>query len=272
MSYKLNFHQTFPPEREAISQLLQHSKKKYGFLNKEEISQMTTIPTGEKSGKVVPNIIYAEIMGLLNVEIEGKGYKLFPSPLGELVCNEDQYMLEPITMWACHYNLVSINSKALLWSYIYNDVVQQLGNVFDKEVLSNIVNKKFGADVNLTPFRSCYFNDRSLATLNIFKETGETYSFSPHKIEPSFKFLYAFQLLSCWEKIMENRTEITINDVKDKLFFGSPYLWGEREILNVLELLQDERIIILNRQLNPLTIIKQASSRSLLSKIYSLLI
>ncbi|MGX1194602.1 DUF4007 family protein [Metabacillus sp. SLBN-84] len=272
MSYSMNFHQTFSPEREAIAQLVQLTKLCSVYLSKEEISQKTTIPTGERSGKVVPHINYAEIMGLLDFEIKGGAYRLTPTLLGELIKTEDPYLGEPITMWACHYNLASKDSKAKLWSFIFNEVVQQLGSSFLKEVLPIIVNKKFEIDVNLTPFRSCYLNSRSFSTLGLINEEGNYYSFVPHKIEPSFKYLYGYQLLNSWEKHLSDRTEITIYDIKDKLFFGNPYLWSDQEILNVLDLLQDEKIIVLNRQLNPLSAVRQANSKDLISQIYSLLI
>ncbi|WP_374148831.1 DUF4007 family protein [Priestia megaterium] len=272
MGYNLNFHQSFSPEREAIAQLVRLAIQGSGFLTKEEISQITTIPTGESSGKVVPHINYADIMGLLNIENKGKSFKLSPTPLGEVIGAEDPYFVEPITMWACHYNLVAKNSKGLIWSYVFNEVAPQLGTSFSKEILPSVVNKNFEAEVNLTPFRSSYLNDRSFATLKILCEIGGNYLFTPHKIDPSFKYLYAYQLLSSWEECMEDRTEVTIDDIKDTLYYGRPYLWEDRDILNVLELLQDERIIVLNRQLNPLTILRQESSRNLLTQIYSLLI
>jgi Protein of unknown function (DUF4007) len=271
MSYNLNFHQTFSPEKDAISQLLKLSRETNKFLTKEEISQMTTIPTGVSSGKVVPNIYYANLMGLINIETKGKGFRLFPTSLGNTVSIEDPYIVESVTLWACHYNLVSKQSRALLWSYIFNDITHQLGTTISKDVLTGIVNKRFEVDVNLTPFRTGYLKG-IFSPLNIIREEGKNYIFTPHKIEPSLKYLYAYQLINSWETILTDRTEITINDVQDKLHYGNPYLWEEKQILNILELLQDERIIIINRQLKPLTIVRQESSQELLSKIYSLLI
>ncbi|MDQ0201067.1 DUF4007 family protein [Neobacillus ginsengisoli] len=272
MKYSLNFHKTFSPERDAIAQLLRLSKQSDKFLTKEEISQLTTIPTGASSGKVVPNINYAEFMGLINVETKGKRFKVFPTILGDIIYNEDPYFVESITLWSCHYNLVSKGSKAILWSFVFNELVPQLGTEIQKEVLSNIVCKNFESEVNLTPLRSSYLNDTSFAALNIMIDEGKNYIFTPHKIEPSYKYLYAYQLLSNWEKLAGDMTEITITDLKEKLYFGVPYLWSDRDILNVIELLQDERIILINRQLNPLTIVRQESSQVLLSQIYSLLI
>lgn len=271
MSYNLNFHQSFPPERDAIAQLLQLSIQNNEFLTKEEISQITTIPTGESSGKVVPNIIYGEQMGLFNVENKGGKFRISPTLIGEVINSEDPYFLEPITLWGCHFNLADNDSKSLLWSYVFN-VIVQLGESIEKEAFSNIVNKRFNAKVNLTPLRSCYLNNRSFATLGIIIDEGSNYLFVKHKIEPSFKFLYAFQFLNSWEKHFKDRTEITFDEITEKLYFGNPYLWGDQDVLNLLELLQDERIVVLNRQLSPLTVVRQEYSNNLLKQVYSLLI
>lgn len=57
----LNFHQTFPPTTDGISRLLSVADRG-GAYTKEEISQMTGIPTGKSSGKVEPYIRYAVYM------------------------------------------------------------------------------------------------------------------------------------------------------------------------------------------------------------------
>ncbi|QYF84248.1 DUF4007 family protein [Brevibacterium sp. PAMC21349] len=272
MNNNMNFHQTFPPEREAIAQILNLAAKENGALNKDEISNMTTIPTGDRSGKVVPTIRYAEYMGLLDVENIGGYFKLSLTSLGRIINNEDPYLSEPITIWACHYNLTSKESKAGLWSYVFNDIIPQLGTSFSKEVFSNIINKNFLKEINLTPLRSCYLNDRSFGNLGLMKEEGNKYLFTPHKIDPTYKYLYAYQLLLYWERHLGDRTEITIDEIKDHLYFGNSYIWTERDLLNLLDLLQDERIILMNRQLSPITVVKQENSKNMLKRIYSLLI
>ncbi|KZZ84378.1 DUF4007 family protein [Bacillus sp. SJS] len=273
MIRSLNFHQSFAPERDALAQLLSLSQENCPPLTKEEISKITTISTGESSGKVVPNLLYAEMMGILDVKVCEGRYQLYPNPLGTVIKNEDPFLIESITKWICHYNLAFKNSKTVLWSYIFNEVIKQLGTSFSKESLQKVVNKNFEAQVNLTPFRSCYLNnDRSFTALELLKEEDNNYRMIPHNVEPSYMYLYAYQLLNSWEIFLEDRTEITFNEIKEKLYFGDPYVWGDREIHHVLELLHDEKIIILNRQLNPLTIVRHENSKDILNKLYSLLI
>ena len=86
--YNLNFHRTFPPTAEYITRLLEvcdHGDA----LTKEQISELTGIPTGTSSGKVEPHIFYGEYMGLLrDVRAEGK-HRLLLTPLGKEILNQD---------------------------------------------------------------------------------------------------------------------------------------------------------------------------------------
>ena len=57
-----NFHQTFQPEPEYISSILNLARDEE-VLTVKEISTVTGIPTGESSGKVEPKILYASSGG-----------------------------------------------------------------------------------------------------------------------------------------------------------------------------------------------------------------
>ncbi|PGL72615.1 DUF4007 family protein [Bacillus sp. AFS055030] len=272
MSYPLSFHNTFAPEREAVAQLVQLAFTNNDFLSKEEISTLTSIPTGKSSGKVVPHILYSEAMKLISVKREESKFKLQITALGETILNEDPYIVEELTQLICHVNLVSINSPALLWNYIFNHFLPNYGTSINKEVFSKGINKNFDSEMNLTPFRSSYINPTSFSALKLLTNNDDSYQFTPLKVLNDYKYVYAYHLLSLWEEILEKNTEITFEDIISKLKWGTAYLWSEREITSALEVLYDERIIVLNRQLSPMTIIKQCTSRELYSKLYSLLI
>ena len=57
--YSVNFHATFLPDLVNISRLLEIADN-YDYLSKEEIFELTGIPTGESTGKVEPHIKYAQ--------------------------------------------------------------------------------------------------------------------------------------------------------------------------------------------------------------------
>lgn len=59
-SVNLNFHATFCPDFEYIAKIIQIADQ-YDGLTKEEISEITGIPTGVSTGKVEPHIYYAKV-------------------------------------------------------------------------------------------------------------------------------------------------------------------------------------------------------------------
>ncbi|MCM3364236.1 DUF4007 family protein [Niallia sp. Sow4_A1] len=276
MSLPLNFHQTFAPEKEAIAQLVQFASihnNNNNYFTKEEISQNTSIPTGKRSGKVVPHINYAEAMGLIAVEKDGSKYRIKLTPLGKIVCEEDPYLIEELSNVLCHYNLSRLNSRAKMWSFIFNQVVKNQGMEITNNSLKSALNKFFKVkDVNITPFRTCYTEDRCFGDLNLLEIVEGKYIFKSHHVDRSYKYLYGYLLLSNWEIVLPNQTEVTYDTLVNELGFGNPFIWDDTSLDESLEILQEERLIIINLQLTPVTYIRQVSSKSLLSKIYSLLI
>lgn len=273
MDYSINFHQTFAPEKEAIAQLVQFASNNNEFFSKEEISAMTAIPTGDSSGKVVPHILYAEAMGLINVSKKESSFSLTLTPLGEVINNEDPFLIEDLTHWLCHYNLANTGSPAVMWSYIFNSIIKSNGLEFTNQSLINALTRKFDTNkINVTPFRTCYTAEKSFGDLNILDIEEEKYIFKKHDINRAFRYLYAYLLLYNWEKFLPNQSEITYDNLLLDLGFGRPFLWDEPSIMEVLEVFNEERIIIINRQLSPITFIKQVSSELMLSKMYSFLI
>ena len=61
---QLQFHETFQPQAEYISAVLELACNGYSG-TKESISEQTGIPTGKQKGKVVPHLKYAQYMRLL---------------------------------------------------------------------------------------------------------------------------------------------------------------------------------------------------------------
>ncbi|WP_409276139.1 DUF4007 family protein [Neobacillus sp. SCS-31] len=273
MDYSINFHQTFAPEKEAIAQLVQFASINNEYFSKEEISAMTAIPTGDRSGKVVPHILYSEAMGLISVSKEESNYSLTLTPLGEVVNSEDPFLMEDITQWLCHYNLARIGSPAALWSYIFNSIIYSNGMEFTNQSLVNALTRKFDTNkINVTPFRTCYTAEKCFRDLNILDITEEKYYFKQHNIDRAYRYFYAYILLNSWERTLLNQSEITYENLLSDIGFGGPFLWDEKSIMEVLEIFHEERLIFINRQLSPITLIKQVSSDLMLSKMYSFLL
>jgi len=272
MVYQINFHQTFAPETEALAQLLRVASENLGELSKEEISEITMIPTGERSGKVIPHIFYAQAMGLLHFEKKKSRFLLSLTELGQIIYEEDPYLIEDITKWLCHYELVHKTSPALLWSYVFNYFIPKIGLKFNQAALENAAVRNLDFNkINFSPFRSCYTAERCF-DIGIIEINGDEYQLTPHKINRNYRHMYGYILLKHWENQLENQSEITYNQLIEEIGFGNPYLWDENMVMDVLELLQDEGVLKINRQLSPITIIKQVSASYSLNKLFNFII
>lgn len=267
----LDFHETFAPEREHLSKLLSLTNDPR-LLTKEEIFELTSIPTGEYSGKVVPHIRYAEYMGLIKSELQNKAFLLSATELGKIIIGEDPYLFDNPTQLVAHYNLTSLFGGAPLWSFIFRRCMISLGKRFTDERVNTVITKHFGKNkVNLTPVRSCYKNDSAFATLNLISFKNNVWEFVMHKPKKTLGYLYGYTLLKDWETCYGRRMEITLNELTDELAWNLAYGWDNKTTLDVLDILMDLGIVNLNKQLIPIIIIRKASSAEVLNKIYSLM-
>jgi hypothetical protein len=272
VTYHLNFHQSFAPEIEAISRIVSLADSDAGFLTKEEISEKTMIPTGKSSGKVEPHIYYAAAMRLITFEKVDKKYECKLTPLGRLVFLEDPYLVENISKILLHAFLADNHSPATLWSYLFNEFIPKVMPNFNNELIENAIERHFSSNVNLTPFRTCYSSDLSLGDLGLIRLEVNGYKVEPHHKSRENVYVYGYVLFEKWEELLADRSEITFDEITDVLCFGKPFLWGERQLRDVLDLMQDAGLIKVNGQLSPITIIKNQNSSFCLDKMYSLLI
>jgi hypothetical protein len=272
VEYQLNFHQTFAPEMEAISRILSLADSDAGFLTKEEISEQTAIPTGKSSGKVEPHIYYAAAMRLITFEKVSGKYKCKMTALGKVVALEDSYLVENISKLILHAFLVDKHAPTTLWSYVFNEFIFKVMPVFNNELLQNSIERRFAANVNLTPFRTCYSSDLSLGELGFLSLNDKEYTVNSHRVSKENVYVYGYVLLTKWEEILESRSEITFDEITETLFFGKQFLWENRQLQDVLDLMQDVGLIKVNAQLTPITIIKNQNASFCLNKMYSLLI
>ncbi|OQY10740.1 MAG: hypothetical protein B6I28_00335 [Fusobacteriia bacterium 4572_132] len=271
MKYNVNFHETFPVTFEYISKILEISNGNRAY-TKKEISNITGIPTGLKSGKVVPHIEYAKYMNLINYKKKKDLYVLTRTKLGEEIFVEDPYFTEEITYKILNYFLTSYSIGAEMWSFFYRYLMKSYSGKMTKEILSKEMSKKYGEKVKLAPLLNTYKNN--LERLNVLKiekiKKLEKIEKLENKITIDSTFVYAYCLLNDWEKTF-NEVEIT-SDQLDKMYWKEGFNFSLEEEFNALNLLEENKIIKLNKQLSPLTIIKLKNSEECLKFLYSQLI
>ena len=102
----INFHQTFKPERNYISELLQVAEEAKN-VTLEELSNMTGIPQGKSSGKLVPHLKYAQYMGLITYTSKNGEYSIELTNLGAEILDQDMSLTEDVSLLVLNANLVS---------------------------------------------------------------------------------------------------------------------------------------------------------------------
>lgn len=273
MKYQINFHQTFPPELDAIAQILKAASSDMEYMSKEEISALTSITTGKSSGKVVPNLYYAQAMGLITIDKKGATYKFELTELGEIIKLEDPYLIEDLTKLICHVNLVSLNSPATLWSFVFNDFIPNVPSPFTNEQIEKVAERNLEeSNVKLSPFRSTYNSEHSLKAISPLQIDGDNYIIELLPVQRDYKYVYCYALFNIWEEMLAEESEITFDQLKHQLGFGNQFLWLDKQIYDVLELIKEEGMIEINAQLSPITVIKKASKSNVIDKLYSLLL
>lgn len=274
-STNLNFHESFCPDFEYIAKIIQIADQ-YESLTKEEISEITGIPTGAKSGKVEPHIHYAKFMNLIDFKKENSRYKIKSTNLGRVILNEDPYFLEDISKIICNYFLTSKSCGAIMWSKIIREMPDRYGDEIKEILIIKDLYEEFGIQIKLTAFRSCYNSEKSMGTLNcanIEEQNNDTIvKLNKNIFNDENIYVYAYTLISELEKLDSTRKEFTINEVLDNISWGKGFIWDEEVSILVLEKLNDLNIINLNRQLNPITIIINKNSEDIINNIYSLLL
>lgn len=274
-SINLNFHESFCPDFEHIAKIIQIADQ-YEGLTKEEISDITGIPTGASSGKVEPHIYYAKFMNLIEFEKERSKYKIKSTTLGRIILNEDPYFLEDISKLICNYFLTSKFYGAIMWNKIIREMPLKYGNEIKESLIIKDLHEEFGIQIKLTAFRSCYNSEKSMATLSLInveeQNDNPIIKLNKNIYNDENIYVYAYTLIRELEKLDNSRKEFTINEILDNISWGKGFLWDEEVSISVLEKLNDLNIINLNRQLNPITIIVNKNSEDIIDSVYSMLI
>ena len=212
----LNFHKTFTPDFDYIAKIVQISDNCEG-LTKEEISEVTGMPTGVSSGKVEPHIIYAYFMNLINFEKKCGKYCIYSTNLGGLIKNEDPYFLESLSKLICHYFLTSKIYGASMWYEIVRSMSNEYGNEIKESVIVKDLSEKFNININMTAFRSCYKNECSLASLNLINieevDKENLIIFNKNTYDDENIYVYAYTLIKDLEGLDNNRKEFSIDEI-----------------------------------------------------------
>lgn len=265
------FHESFAPQCIYISKILELASHKFSG-SKREISQVTGIPTGDKAGKVVPHIKYSNYMDLIDYKLEQGIFHLELTELGKVVFYEDQYLMNDISKLLIHYNLTRSKYGAPQWYYVFREYPHQLNsNALTSDIEEKALHK-YGKNPYLSVIKTMYSNEEfdSISPIEI-KNQNSVYFKRNFPMYDCIN-LYAYSLLNDWEILYPTQNEITINDIINKLKWSSVFGFDYDDTLEVLDDLNALGVIKLNKQMDPITIVKCDSSIKVKRLIYNGLI
>lgn len=271
VKYNLNFHETFAPDRAYLSKILENADI-INELSKEEISEITGIPTGKQSGKVVPHIEYLKFMNLITFNKKNAKYTIKRTPLGNVVYKEDPYLNEKLTGLMLNYFLTSKLYGAQMWYTIFREYVYTYGNNISRKIVTSEIEKYFMKTVKLGPFNSTYTNKNSFVDLELLDINNDYYIFNSSGFDYERLYMYLYTLLVELEEFDDSRKEFTYNEIFDEVKWNIGFQWSKKEATDILEKFESKDLITINRQLSPITILLKVSSRDILNEIYSLLL
>lgn len=267
----INFHQTFYPNFDYIGKILSIADGEVAY-SIEEISDITGIPTGKSSGKVLPHIKYSEYMNLINVNNqEGKLY-LKRTELGELIFREDPFFSEDLSRLLCHMFLTSPNTGAGLWCFIYRELQFKYGTEIKRDVIDHDIHQYFGKSTKLSAFNTAYSSSNSFGNLNLSDIEDDYIAFKEFDYDDECLYGILYSLYFELKNLDDNRSEFTTRELFEELKWQNSLNWSERRVLDFLSEASDKGWLHLNRQLNPIIIVLKRNIRDLIELIYSELI
>lgn len=271
MADNFNFHETFQPELTYIARIMELAADDYSG-NKFQISNTTGIPTGKEKGKVEPHIKYAAFMGLINYEINRGVYCLSLTSLGAEVWEQDKYLHEKLTLWLLHYCITRREIGAPQWSYLVHKINDGFNTETSTNHISSMVQKDFSvsssdASKAISVVKNCYTSG-ALSGLQ-YLDWEEKLQFREQSEDFQYQYLYAYALLDAWDIAFPDKKEIILPDVIEVFGYGKVFGFNDDELDSVLSTMADNGMLSINRQLFPITIIRTASAKEAMEKLYS---
>lgn len=262
LDFGVNFHQTFPPTPAYIGRILSvaNGEKR----SAREVSDLTGIPQGESSGKVVPHLKYAAYMGLIEPDVTVPTL----TPLGEVVLEEDMSCSEELTQWLLHSNLSSCTG-APMWHFFVRDLLHNNRDGISTEYLASQMQYKFG-NAKYAPVITTYNEFSAFDYIEVEKSSGSI-KLIPQRVQREMLYVYGYEMLREWEIVYPETPEITADEL-GHLACSTCLGLTENHWFEVLEQLATKGVCRINKQLSPFTVVRLTNSESLVSKLYSLLI
>lgn len=267
----VNFHQTFIPERSYLSSLLRFAARN-GEGTDQEISAETGIPVGQSSGKVPALLNYGLGMGLFNIEQGSKSGRKRPvlTDFGRSVLLDDPNLSESLTQWLAHLHLCRIKGGAEIWHLTFGQSSDILGMTFceaDLEgYLAGILGKRKKSLIG--PLVGTYEESAAFKLAGAITRAGPGLVRTCAPLLGSFGNGYAVFLLSQWECHFPDEGQVTLTDFESRTYWRRTSGWSEEQCEMILGMLQEARVIDVDKQGRPWVLTRRAKSESYWRMLY----
>lgn len=282
-SLPLSFPQTFLPDRDLLARLLKFIAQG-GSGNKEEISQLTGIPTGSSTGKVEPMIRYASGMGLIDANKTAGGiWQLNLTPLGRIVFQHDAALSEPLTLWLMHLLLCRRCSLDLpatgiadAWFALFAEGAFRLGKRFTLTDYLVLLQERHGSKAGLKALASLvlrsYLEPRAFAGIGALQEENGYLVRQIAPLKTDYFPAYTAYLYMLWDELFADRTQLAFDEFAEQTRFPALTGWGESQIANWLDWMANHGWVQLDRHTGTPVLLRLQTTEQAIAKLYDGLI
>lgn len=266
----LSFHLSFLPERRYLASLLKLAEQDFSG-TVEAIAAESGIPTGKKSGKVVPHLKYASAMGLIaEPAIDNGRYELRLTILGKQVSAEDPMLHERITQLIMHLMLARPIGGATSWHVLFGRSRLALGRTMSVDAALSWLSKEFGSSTSLPgPLFSTYREEASLARTSMLVVEKTVLTRGSLPALEDYYWGYAYCWLSYWEQTASAAQQLSLHELEAACGFVEVSGWNEAGFEDFLAWATEQGIVRVDRQTGTPLVMKTKCSADLVDRIYA---
>jgi hypothetical protein len=283
---RLNFPQDFLPERVLLSRLLGFAAA--GAIgDKMQISNATGIPTGKSTGKVEPMIHYARGMGLISVKSERGIWRLRSTALGDLVANEDPFLGEATTQWACHLLLCRRSGQdgpprglADAWFTLFAEGTGRLGRRFTRDAFADALRERHGEASYLRALSGlvprAYLESGCLGELGALRRVGsgndELYERVPAPTSRTLFPAFTLALFLAWDTLFPAQQQVPLHGLLERARLLAVLHWRRGDAESWIDWMRERCLIGLDQLTGDTLMLRLVPTKTVAQGLYDELV
>ena len=138
-----------------------------------------------------------------------------------------------------------------------------------EEAMKKKYNDFFMVKTDLGALRKSYSNEGFFSFLDLL-DFSEGIRINSSYYKDERLYVYAYALFSSWDRTYSKTQEVTADQIID-MKWSKRFGFDEDEMLFALEQMEEKKLIRLNKQLVPYTVIRNADTADVLPHLYELL-